>query len=109
MYLMPVPEAADWRRHAEIFYDKWNFPNAIGAIDGKHIRIQCPPNSGSMYYNYKHFFSVVLLAIVDANYKYIAIDVGSYGRESDGGMFHVGLSYFYLAFGFKIAYANTQC
>lgn len=94
MYLMPVPREADWRKHAEIFYDKWNFPNAIGAIDEKHIRIQCPPNSGSMYFNYKHFFSVVLMAIVDANYKYIAVDIGSYGRESDGGRFYDDLLIF---------------
>lgn len=39
MYLMPVPNETNWRNHAEIFHNKWNFPNAIGAIDGKHIRI----------------------------------------------------------------------
>lgn len=80
---MPIPGETDWKRHATNFFNKWNFPNCIGAIDGKHIRIQCPPNS--MYFNYKGFFSVVSLAIVDADYKYIAVDVGSYGRESDGG------------------------
>lgn len=84
--LMPIPKEIDWKKHAQNFFEKWNFPNAIGAIDGKHIRIQCPSNSGSLYFNYKGLFSVVLLAIVDADYKYIAIDVGSYGRESDGGM-----------------------
>lgn len=84
--LMPIPKEIDWKKHAQNFFEKWNFPNAIGAIDGKHIRIQCPSNSGSLYFNYKGFFSVVLLAIVDADYKYIAIDVGSFGRESDGGM-----------------------
>lgn len=85
MYLMSVPNEIEWKNNAQTFYDKWNFPNVIGAIDGKHVRIQCPLNSGSMYFNYKNFFSVVLLAIVDANYKYIAVDIGSYGRESDGG------------------------
>lgn len=85
MRIMPIPSETDWKRHATNFFNKWNFPNCIGAIDGKHIRIQCPPNSGSMYFNYKGFFSVVSLAIVDADYKYIAVDVGSYGRESDGG------------------------
>lgn len=39
-----------------------------------------------LYYNYKIFFSIVLLAIVDAKYKFL-IDVGSYGKEGDSGIF----------------------
>ena len=82
---MPPPTAEDFRLTAKRFAERWNFPNCIGSIDGKHVVIQAPANSGSMFYNYKGSFSVVLLALVDANYAFSMIDIGSYGRNSDGG------------------------
>ncbi|KAJ8247551.1 hypothetical protein GJAV_G00247640 [Gymnothorax javanicus] len=83
---MPVPKEADWRAIAEDFSELWNFPNCIGAVDGKHIIIKPPANSGSLYYNYKGSYSIVLMAVVDARCRFRLLDVGAHGRSSDKGL-----------------------
>ena len=83
----PALKPDQWREVAESFGKRWNFHNCIGAIDGKHIAIKCPSNCRTYYFNYKGFHSIVLLALVDANYKFLYIDVGANGLCSDGGVF----------------------
>lgn len=84
---MPTPDENLWVLSEERFREKWNFPNAVAAIDGKHILIEAPQHSGSNYFCYKKHFSTVLLALVDANKKFIAIDVGAFGKNSDASIF----------------------
>ena len=59
----------DWRKIESEFGTRWNFPV-------------------SLFYNYKGTFSIVLMAIVDAQYIFIFIDVGAYGSNADGAIFN---------------------
>ena len=84
--LPATPE--EWQVLADQFGARWNFSHAIGAIDGKHVRVKKPPNSGSVFYNYKHYFSILLLALVDADYKFLYVEVGANGSCSDCQVFN---------------------
>jgi hypothetical protein len=69
---MPSPAKQDWLLIAREFETRWNFPNRVGAVDGKHVGIKSPANSGSIFLSYKGTFSIVLLAVVDANYAVLS-------------------------------------
>lgn len=74
---------------ADQFEKKWNYPCCIGALDGKHIAIQQPSSSGTDFFNYRHFFiSVLLLALVDADYKFLYVNVGAAGTAGDAGVYN---------------------
>ncbi|XP_040184702.1 protein ALP1-like [Rana temporaria] len=81
------PSAEEWSQISEVFWQRCNFPNCVGAIDGKHIRIVKPMGSGSQYFNYKKYFSFVLMAVADANYCFGYIDIGSYGSSTDSTIY----------------------
>ena len=84
-YLTMPCSQNEWQKIAEDFENLWNFPHCIGALDGKHIRIECPSLSGSLYHNFKGFFSIVLLAICDSKYCFTLFDLGQYGSNNDSG------------------------
>jgi hypothetical protein len=81
---MSIPTTQEWLHISERFYQLWNIPNCVGCVDGKHVRVKCPAQSGSAFYNYHGFFSLVLMACVDADSIFTWISVGDFGRNSDG-------------------------
>ncbi|XP_062610911.1 uncharacterized protein LOC134272736 [Saccostrea cucullata] len=69
----------EWREVAQKYGERWNFHHTCGALDGKHVAIRNPRQS--LYYNYKGFLSILLLDLVDADYKFIWADVDIQGSE----------------------------
>ena len=102
--LVSVPTTAtEWKRMADNWEKETQFPHCLGALDGTHIPISRPKDdddplppgqavdgqegTGSKYYCWKQFYSVVILALVDANFKVIWCLVGASGKQSDAGLF----------------------
>jgi len=78
----------EWKAISNHFAARWNFQHCVGALDGKHIAIKCPRQTGSIYFNYKRFFSIILMALVDGDYKFTWVDVGSDGSSGDAHVFN---------------------
>ena len=79
-YLVCPTDPEDWKKIEERFRNRWK--------DGKHIAIKKPKKSCSEYFNYKGYFSLVLLALVDADYKFLWVNAGASGSSSDAQIFN---------------------
>lgn len=55
VYLKPPKTKEEWLKVANEFEDLWNLPHVIGAFDGKHIRIRCPSQTGTLFITTKGF------------------------------------------------------
>lgn len=66
------PTEEDWKKCIHGYWRRWNIPNCVGSVDGKHVRLRCPPNSGSLYYNYKNATCVIYIW-----FRFCAISVTS--------------------------------
>ena len=81
--LMPIyveyPNEEAWLSIINDYWIKWHFPNCIGGLDGKHFRIDYTLKSGTKFFNYKKYYSIVMLATCDANYKFTWFNLDDYG------------------------------
>ncbi|GFG33146.1 hypothetical protein Cfor_03428 [Coptotermes formosanus] len=84
---MPSTNETKSKRNAERYFELCNVPHYIDAIDEKLIVVKCFATSGSLYFSYKGYFSVVLLARADADALFTVVHVGCFGKNSDGSMF----------------------
>jgi hypothetical protein len=50
----------------------------LQALDSKHIRIKNAALAVSLYYNYKRYFSIVLMALIDADSVYLGRSRGQW-------------------------------
>ena len=87
-YLKAPEKSSDWKGISKEFFKEWNFSHCLGALDGKHVMIECPAGGGSDFFNYKGFHSIVLLAICDAKYCFTMVDIGSFGKDNDADIFN---------------------
>jgi len=46
-----------------------------------------PEHSGSIFYNYKDLFPVVLMAVADLNYRSVYVDISRCGKDYDSTIF----------------------
>ncbi|XP_066978943.1 uncharacterized protein [Macrobrachium rosenbergii] len=85
-YLKLPSTPEEWNEIALHYFQQWNFPNCIGALDGKRVLNAKPPHSGAGFHDYKGHFSMIMMALVDASYKFLYVNIGANGRASDGGV-----------------------
>ena len=80
----------DFSQSLQEFGEEWQFPYAFAAIDGSHLPIRCPnggAHSMKQYFNFKGFYSIILMALVDAKYRFIWASVGAPGNTHDSTYF----------------------
>ena len=73
----------DWLKFAKAAEERWQFPNAYATADRENISVYHPKASGSTFYNYKGFYNIVLLSVVECDFKFLLVDFGCQGRISE--------------------------
>ena len=69
---------------------EWQSKYVFAAIDRSRCSIKCPAGgaeSMKQYYNFKKFYLVVLLTLVDAHYRFIWVSIEAPGNTHDSTYF----------------------
>ena len=82
-HLVKWPKRAECPNSAGKFLHWANIHGAIGAVDCSHIAVLPREKERLDYTNRKSFYSVHLLAIVDATGRFTYVDVGCSGSMAD--------------------------
>ncbi|XP_067633561.1 putative nuclease HARBI1 [Eurosta solidaginis] len=77
------PSLSKARDNIRKFYAMKSISNVIGCIDCSHIKIKAPVSNKEAYFNRKHFYSLQLQAVVDADKIFIDIFAGEPGSLHD--------------------------
>ena len=85
-YLRCPTTPDDWKELEREFRIRLNVPHALRALDGKHVAMKKPKNTEALFH--KGFFSIVMLALVDGQYKLRWVDADTAGSCSDAQIFN---------------------
>jgi hypothetical protein len=77
---MPAPDNEIWRTPISQYYKLWNVLNCFGLNKQNHVQIKVFHNTGSQSYNYKGYFSVMLMMAAVADGMFITTDISDYRR-----------------------------
>ena len=76
----------EFYRISRDFFDMFQFPECIGAVDDTHVKIQKPRVDPSSYFDYKKDYSVHLQAVCDSRTRVLFYHIGAPGKNNDGGV-----------------------
>ena len=86
-YIVLPKTKQEVEEHARNFYNRYGFPQCIGAIDGTHIKIKRPVDNPTDYVNRKGNFTLNCQGTVGYNYCFIDVLIKWPGSVHDARVF----------------------
>jgi hypothetical protein len=84
---MKKPTVDEWKQLSDRFGMLWNYSNCVGDTVVKLVKLESPQNSGSASWCYKNFHAITVQAVVDADAKFLFVNVDDYNRNCDNATF----------------------